>query len=284
MKVTPLFSDSLGVRSLSAHIHTNDVSIIIDPSAALGPKRYGLPPHPLELEALHNAKDIIRNLAQESKIHIISHYHYDHYDPHEDFYSGKTLLVKDPKHNINNSQQKRGTDFYNTLQDSCTFIPADNTVHRFDDTTISFSEPMPHGPDGTRLGTVIMSTISDNEQVILHASDVQGPISTKPTDHIIKTDPDLLILDGVPTIFLGWKLSKENLTCALCNLQKILDETSAHIIYDHHHTRDKKYLFYHKDILSAYPNRIQTYAEYLNKENRFLESLRKDLYAQASDQ
>ena len=281
MKITPLFSDSLGVRSLSAHIQTQDTSIMIDPSAALGPKRYGLPPHPLEIEALNNAKNTLRRFAQESNIHIISHYHYDHYDPHEDFYEGKTLLVKDPKHNINKSQCQRGTKFYNTLQDNCTFLFADNTVHRFDDTTITFSEPMPHGPDNTRLGTVLMTTVADCKQVVLHASDVQGPISTKPTDYIIKINPDLLILDGVATIFLGWKLSKDDLNSALCNLQKILDETSAHIIYDHHNTRDKKYLFYHKDILSAYPKRIQTYAEYLNKDNCFLESKRKELYAQA---
>jgi len=283
MKTTLLFSDSLGVRSLSAHILTQDASIIIDPSAALGPKRYGLPPHPFEIEALQHAKNVIRNAASQSQIHIISHYHYDHYDPYEEFYSGKTLLVKDPKHNINKSQQKRGTDFYKAVKDNCSFVAADNTTQHFDDTTISFSEPMPHGPDETRLGTVLMTTIKDNESILIHASDVQGPISTKPTDHIIKTNPDFLILDGVPTIFLGWKLSQDNLKSAFDNLEKILDETSAHIIYDHHNTRDKKYLNYHKEILTKYPKRIQTYAEYQGKVNLFLEAQRKELYAQSKD-
>lgn len=283
MKTTLLFSDSLGVRSLSAHIQTQDISIIIDPSAALGPKRYGLPPHQLELEVLQHAKKVIRNSASQSQIHIISHYHYDHYDPYEEFYFGKTLLVKDPKHNINKSQQKRGTDFYKAVKDNCTFVAADNTTHQFDDTTISFSEPMPHGPDETRLGTVLMSTITDNESILVHASDVQGPISAKPTDYIIKTNPNLLILDGPPTIFLGWKLSQDNLTCAFGNLEKILDETSAHIIYDHHNTRDKKYHHYHKDILTKYPKRIQTYAEYQGKDNLFLEAQRKELHIQSKD-
>ena len=54
MKIIPIASDSLGVRSMATYVETKDCKILIDPSAALGPKRYGLPPHNKELEALFN--------------------------------------------------------------------------------------------------------------------------------------------------------------------------------------------------------------------------------------
>ncbi|HDO19729.1 MAG TPA: MBL fold metallo-hydrolase, partial [Thermoplasmatales archaeon] len=81
MKVIPITSDSLGVRSLAVYVETKDCRLIIDPSAALGPSRYGLPPHPLEIEALDKAKREIREIARECDLFVISHYHYDHYDP-----------------------------------------------------------------------------------------------------------------------------------------------------------------------------------------------------------
>ena len=53
MKIIPIASDSLGVRSMATYIETKDCKILIDPSAALSPKRYGLPAHDKELDALH---------------------------------------------------------------------------------------------------------------------------------------------------------------------------------------------------------------------------------------
>ena len=57
MKIIPISSDSLGVRSMATYIETKDCKILIDPSAALGPKRYGLPPHQKELETLYKTKN-----------------------------------------------------------------------------------------------------------------------------------------------------------------------------------------------------------------------------------
>ena len=41
----------MGVRSLATKVG----KLLIDPAAALGPKRYSLPPHPLELSALKSS-------------------------------------------------------------------------------------------------------------------------------------------------------------------------------------------------------------------------------------
>lgn len=42
MRVIPLASESLGVRSLATFVEAGGLRILIDPGVALGPKRYGL--------------------------------------------------------------------------------------------------------------------------------------------------------------------------------------------------------------------------------------------------
>jgi len=50
MKIKPIAFDSFGARSLCTLVETKDVIIIVDPSVALGPKRYGLPPHEIKIK------------------------------------------------------------------------------------------------------------------------------------------------------------------------------------------------------------------------------------------
>ena len=192
MIIKPIASDSLGIRSMATYVETNHCKILIDPSAALGPKRYGLPPHKKELEQLYKTKNEIAKIAEKSDILTISHYHYDHYDPNEVFYKNKKVFAKDIKQNINKSQTQRGTEFKENVENICELIHSDNTTHEFNDTTITFSPPFFHGPEKIRLGYVIMTTIEDGGKKVLHASDVQGPVTKNATDYIIKQNPDLL--------------------------------------------------------------------------------------------
>ena len=111
MIIKPLASESLGVRSMATYVETNDCRILIDPSAALGPKRYGLSPHQKEKVALFETKEKIAAIAKKCDILAISHYHYDHYDPNESFYKGKQVFAKDISKNINKSQKERGNNF-----------------------------------------------------------------------------------------------------------------------------------------------------------------------------
>ena len=201
MNIIPIASDSLGVRSMATYVETKDCKIFIDPSAALGPKRYGLPPAKEEQEALFKTKLKIAELAEQCKVLIISHYHYDHYDPNEVFYKGKKVFAKDITKDINKSQKQRGTDFKNTVENICDLEYCDNSTHQIGNTTITFSPPFFHGPENVRLGYVIMTTIDDGEKKILHASDVQGPVTTRAKEYILDQKPDLLIMDGPPTIF-----------------------------------------------------------------------------------
>jgi len=277
MNIVPIASDSLGVRSMATYVETKDCKILIDPSAALGPKRYRLPPHPKEQETLFNIKEEISKIAEKCDIFTISHYHYDHYDPNEVFYKDRKVFAKDINENINKSQKKRGTDFIKEIKDICDLIYSDDTEHKIGDTKLSFSPSFFHGPKNVRLGYVIMTTVKDKEKTLLHGSDVQGPVTKDATDYIIKQKPDILIMDGPPTIFLGWRFSQTDLQNSMNNFDRIMKELDCEIILDHHLLRDLKYK---ERFPVAYKNgsKVKTFAEYLGKENNTLEAHRKKLW------
>ena len=278
MKIVPIASDSLGIRSMATYIETKDCKILIDPSAALGPKRYGLPPHKEEQEVLFKTKLKIAELAEQCNILTISHYHYDHYDPNEVFYKGKKIFAKDIAKDINKSQKQRGTDFKNTIEDICDLEYCDDSTHQIQDTTITFSPPFFHGPENVRLGYVIMTTIDDGKKRITHSSDVQGPVTTSAKDYILDQKPDILIMDGPPSIFLGWKFSKQNLQDASDNLVEIIKTLGCQVILDHHLLRDLKYLDVFSEPYNAGKEKVKTFAEYLGRENNTLEAHRKELW------
>jgi len=277
MKVYPLFSDSLGVRSMATLVELDKEKIFIDASAALGPSRYGLPPHELEIKALQDAKKKIAELAKDCNYHVITHYHYDHYDPDEDFYIGRKIFAKRIDKNINRSQQERGTYFKELFEDKAEIIYCDEMEYEIEGYKIKFSPAFPHGPSGIRLGFVIMVSI-ENKEKLLFASDVQGPVYEKAKDYIVEENPDLLIMDGPPSYFLGWKFSQENLEKAHKNLLEIMEKVDCQLILDHHLLRDLKYKDRLKELYEIYGDRIKTFAEWNGKENNMLEAKRNVLW------
>jgi len=278
MKIIPIASDSLGIRSMATYVKTKDCKILIDPSAALGPKRYGLPPHQKELEALDKTKKEIAEIAEKCDILTISHYHYDHYDPDERFYKGKKVLAKDISNNINKSQNQRGTKFKEIVENICDLIYCDDSKHKIGETEIVFSPPFFHGPENVRLGYVIMTTVDDGQKKILHASDVQGPVTKTAKNYIINQKPDLIIMDGPPSIFLGWKFSMKNMQDASDNLVEIIETLDCDIILDHHLLRDIKFKEVFPEPYKIGGKQVKTFAEYLGKENNTLEAQRKKLW------
>ncbi|MFH1056066.1 MAG: MBL fold metallo-hydrolase [Candidatus Altiarchaeota archaeon] len=275
MKITPVAFESLGVRSMATLVEAGK-RVFIDPSAALGPLRYGLPPHELELQALTEAKRRIHEIASGCDILIITHYHFDHHDPGETFYGGKTILAKDTKNKINKSQTERGRYFANQLPEDCKLEYADGREFYFDGLRIRFSPPVPHGPKGINLGYVLMCRIEEGGDVLVYSSDVQGPVDEEATEWIIQARPNLLIMDGPPTYFLGYKFSVENMRKAEENLIHIIDETGCEVILDHHLLRDEKYRERFARVYAT--GKAKSAAEYLGVENRLLEMDRKRLW------
>ena len=98
-------------------------------------------------------------------------------------------------------------------------------------------------------------------------------------DYILDQKPDLLIMDGPPTIFLGWKFSIKNLEDASSNLVEIIEKLDCEVILDHHLLRDLKYKERFPKPYEIGEGKVKTFAEYLGEKNNTLEAHRKNLWS-----
>ncbi len=276
LEIIPLSSESWpGVRSSAVLVKTPDVSVLIDPGCALGPKRYGLPPHRLEYEALDLAWKTISAALEEASVVVITHYHYDHLNPdHPELLQGKTLLVKDPENVINLNQRRRAGEFLIGLK----FTPADGRAFRFGETEIVFSGPVPHGQENSKTGWVISLCIFRGNWSFLYASDVGGIQTETQFAFIRETKPRVVYLDG-PLTYMG----VGDLSASIRYLSLVIREVKPEtIILEHHLLRD---LHWREKIATVFELgeadgiRITTAAGFAGKPEIFLEARRKELYA-----
>lgn len=278
MEIKLVSFDSMGTRSMATYIKTKDVKIFIDPGVSLAPRRYGLPPHPREIEKMQRDWEKIIDLAYKSDVIVITHYHYDHHNPREniDIYEDKTLFIKHPKEFINFSQKKRSWFFLKQIEGlPREIVYADGKSVQIGDTRIVFSEPVPHGAS-TKLGWVIEVLIDDGRTRTVFTSDIEGPVLDEQVDFILKSDPDIVILDGPMTYMLGYRYSRESYEKSLRNLERIINGTKVKkLVIDHHFLRDIKW----NERLGNLPkDRVLTAAEFAGLEPNLLEARRKELW------
>ncbi len=121
IKVEPIWSDSMGAKSLCVKVSTEDTTIMIDPSAAVMQKSYPMDAE-RKYQILVDAKDKITEEAEGADHMIVTHYHYDHHflpkDEHLDFskiFGDKKVWIKSPNEWINYSQWKRSRKFLRSL-------------------------------------------------------------------------------------------------------------------------------------------------------------------------
>ena len=286
IRVTPIAAESFGVRSMATFIETSSVRLLIDPSAALAPVRYGLKPHPVEWQRLDESWSRIMSFADSAEIVILTHYHYDHHSTrHLEVFRGKRLFIKNPSLNINRSQMWRAAYFLQSIQGLPKEIkPADGRGCRVGETTIHFSPAVSHGVD-TKLGYVVEVSVKSGGESVLFTSDVQGPVSEEHVKFILENTPQTLIVDGPPTYLLGGSFKEEDLQLANQLLTKIVRSLVAHgldtVILDHHLLRDLNYKERVKPVYEVGAElgvKLSTAAEFIGREVDMLEARRKDLY------
>ena len=286
MLVVPIAFDSFGVRSMSTFVKTKDVKILIDGSAALGPRRYGLPPTKEEFEALKACKRNIIEVGEIADVLIVTHYHYDHhpYAWDEELYSickNKIILAKDVNKEINASGRRRGKVFESKVKKYSKLEYADGKSFEFGNTLISFSGAVWHGDVGAKVGKVIMVYVEESKESFLFGSDAQSLSDKKALDFVKEKDPKLLIVDGYPTIFVGWKVEEKNFLNAKENLKEAIRSISAEkIILDHHIVRDSDYKERMRDVFEVaeeLDKDVITAAEFFKLDNLFLEAWRKEI-------
>jgi uncharacterized protein len=296
IKVTPLASESFGVRSMCTLVETPDVSVLLDAGVSLCPYRFSLPPHPIEFQTISRLRQVIAEAADKATVTTISHYHFDHHTPsYEDWvvnwtdegetarqiYSGKTVLAKNSKENIDASQRERAWMFQKTGgKHAKKIIPADGKIFAYGDTTIRFSEAVIHGSVNGGLGWVIMATIEHGVERFMYAPDVQGPMSVQTTELVLATKPALLLVGGPPLYLAGFRVEESQLAQGLRNLECIVEAVPT-VIVEHHALRDE---FWRPKMAAVFQkaqtngHNVVTAAEYADKENMFLESKRKQLF------
>lgn len=295
IRVIPLAFESFGVRSMCTLVETKGVRVLLDPGVALGP-RFRLAPHPDEYRALRNCRSKIREAAENAEVVTASHYHNDHHTPSfedsiwlasnpseaEVIYKDKVVLAKDARSSINFSQRKRGWMFERFCKKIAKkFEVADSNSFQFGQTSISFSKPVPHGEENTYLGWVLLTIVTCEGEKVIHAPDVQGPMSEQTTKLIADEKPDLLILGGPPLYLAGAMVREDSVARGMKNCEMLL-ESVGEMILDHHLLRSDAWPEATKPIQTLAKKlgrRVCTAAEYIGELPNVLEHARKELYS-----
>ena len=268
---------------MSTYVHTKDVSILIDPGVELAPKRFGLPPHPLEYKQKIKHWSEIEKHASMSDVLIITHYHYDHYNPDKPgIFKDKIALIKNPEDHINSSQKRRARAFLPDLKKYAKEVNyADGKTFKYGDTIIEFSNPVPHGSD-TKMGWVVEVAISNGDKTFVHTSDVEGPTRDDQLSFILSHNPEVVIIDGPATYLMGYAVSKSDLEKAKKRIKAILDLDSVKtVVVDHHFLREKEW---HNRIIDLFSyakklnKKVMPAATFVGEKVNILEARRKELY------
>ncbi|MGH7355073.1 MAG: MBL fold metallo-hydrolase [Candidatus Rokuibacteriota bacterium] len=276
MRVVPLAAESLGVRSMATFVEAAGTSILVDPGASLAAARFGLPPADAEWEALRRANDRISAYAARAEFVFVSHYHDDHYRSDPASYTGRTVVARDPKR-LGGAQGRRGQALWRALAGQARVTAAEGWTLRERALELRASPPLPHGPDGTTLGTVVALTVVDvaERERFVFASDVLGPLSPVATAWIIQERPTLLYLSGPPT-YLERALGASAIERAVDNLVRIVETTGCRAIVDHHALRDARGVARLERVWET--GRVVTAAGYVGAEETPLESQRAQLW------
>ena len=263
-------------------VHAGGHKIFIDPGVALGPKRYGLFPHQLELLMKEHLWRKVEERVKEAEYVVITHYHHDHYNPEAyHIFKDKVVFIKDPERFINKSQRERASLLLDGIRGLAKeIVVADGKSFDLGGVRLSFSEPVPHGYTD-RLGYVLQVLVEEDFR-FLFTSDVQGFPLDAHKDFVIDARPDVIFADGPATYLFPKRFSKSAYEASFANMAELLERVRpSFFIVDHHATRDIKYTERFGELSSLSKNLgvlLCTAAHYMGKENLFLEAWRKKLY------
>ena len=277
MNVIPLAADSLGVRSMATYVECGQTRVLIDPGASLGRSRFNLPPSDEEWEALKRSNDRISAYAARAGLVFISHYHEDHFRYDRTIYLDRNVWAKDPKRMLGPRQAGRAGELWKSLHGHCRLDSAEGRRLETPDAVLTASPPLGHGMEGTGLGYVVALTITDRREGarFVHASDVQGPLSSVATAYLIRERPTLLYLSGPPA-YLEAQIGAALIEQGVANLLRIIEATGCRVILDHHALRSQDYRERFARLWET--GRVVTAAAFVGQADAPLEASRRHLW------
>jgi predicted metallo-beta-lactamase superfamily hydrolase len=279
MRIICLGAESLGARSVACMVESGRRSILIDPGVALGPRRFGLPPHPREQEAACGIRSAICNAAACATDIVVSHYHGDHVplahpDPSQvaiadiPLRTGVHFWCKGPG-GLSRQSRARRHDLVHCWGPA-TARPAEG---RGDD-SLCCSPPVPHGIPGGRGGAVMMTCITDGNERFVHASDIQL-LNDEAIDLICQWRPTVVFASGPPLYRAG--IHPEEREGAAARARRLLCVANT-LILDHHLLRSAEWLAWLRYTADGTGGRIVSAAEFMGRSPLLLEASRARLY------
>ncbi len=221
-------------------VETEGRKIVIDPGVALGYRRHGLLPHPVQVAVAERVKVAIEKALENATDVVISHYHGEHHpmvnaNPYQLSADQVAESLKHPRlwtkgiQNVSPAQVHRVKALAQRLNRA---LPASEGLS---DGCLSFSPPVPHGERG-RGGTVMMTRIEEENEVFVHASDIQM-LNDEAIEQILGWQPTVVLASGPPIYLpsLTWEKREEALHRTLM-LAKEVDI----LILDHHLMRSRE--------------------------------------------
>ena len=282
MRIEILGAESLGVRSLCCAIEANGRKIVIDPGVALGFRRYGLLPHPIQVAASERTKKRIERALKDATDIVISHYHGDHIplvdaNPYQLPLERVAEYLKYPRLWLKGMAELPPKQVHRAealvKRPDRSFEIAEGKV----DGCLSFSLPVPHGKAGSRAGNVMMTRIEDASGVFVHASDIQM-LNDEAIERIIIWQPSVVLASG-PPIYLP-SLTSEEQENALHRILRLASEVNT-LILDHHLMRSKKGEQWLDRVSSLSKHKVMCAADFMGLRRNLLEAERVLWYSKA---
>ncbi len=278
MRIEILGAESLGVRGLCCLVETGDRKIVIDPGVALGFRRHGLLPHPVQVAASAKTRKKVIDALQSASDVVISHFHGDHIplvdaNPYQLSLKSAAaplarcrLWVKGTE-NMPSIQVRRANALAESLGRA---LPAADGLC---DGILSFSSPVPHGDAFKRTGDVMMTRVEEGGKVFVQASDIQM-LNDEAVEKIILWQPNIVIASGPPLYLPG--LVSESKEDALRRTLRLAGEVNT-LILDHHLLRSREGEGWLDYVSSVTGGKVICAADFMGLQRNLLEA-KRDLW------
>ena len=276
MQVEIVGAESLGVRGLCCVVRTKDRKVVIDPGVALGFRRHGLLPHPVQVLASERTRRLIEKALEDATDIVISHYHGDHIplvdaNPYQLSVERVTKLCKHSRfwtkgtRDISYNQAHRAKALAKSLG---RILP--NAEGMKDGGPLTFSFPVPHGERDSRGGSVMMTRVEEDGEVFVHASDIQM-LNDEAIGKIIAWQPNIVLASG-PPIYLP-SLTLQEQEDALHRTLRLAKKVDT-LILDHHLMRSKKGERWLDHVSSLTKHKVVCAADFMGLRRNLLEAER----------
>ncbi len=278
MELEIIGAESLGVRSLCCLIALPDRSIVIDPGVALGYRRHGLLPHPLQVAVGRRVRERIRAVLDDATDVVFSHFHGDHVpladaNPYQLSIEalpsrfGELQCWSKSDEDLSGVMSKRFGDLAELLGENM------QVAEGRSEGPLSFSRAVPHGARDNR-GTLMMTRIEMGNGVFVHASDIQL-LDDATVDKVISWQPTIVLAAG-PPLYLD-RLSDAEIERAWNNAVRLAQGIDV-VILEHHLMRSAEGAIWLDKLADAVGRKMYCAADFMGRPRQFLEAERTQLY------